>query len=135
MHPNGDNKSQWYRAESIEAAHRLRYFANNHDYRGWARLRLTANSEADAFVLLSMTGVGREFRGVIGASLAFFRRDEAAEGQQRVIDLTLASDELFQVSYKDDESSAFTRFDRWLERGLTCALAMWRQGLPGGRPD
>lgn len=131
MHLNADEQSQWYRAETIEIAQRdLKYFANNRDYRGWARLKLTAEGEADAFVLLSLTGVGRDFRGVVGASLAFFRR-EVQERQQRVVDLTAASDELFQISYKEDEESVLRRFDTWLERGLTCGLEMWRQGLPG----
>jgi Fic family protein len=133
VHANGTERSQWHRAETVEIAQRhLDYFANNRDYRAWARLELAAEREAAAFVLLSLTGVGREFRGVVGASLAFFRREQAEEGQQRIVDLTAASDELFQISYKDDEESVLRRFDSWLERGLTCALAMWRQGLPGG---
>jgi len=42
-----------------------------------------------------------------------------------------ASDELFQLNYKDDETELAERFDRWLEQSLVCALEMWRQTLPG----
>ena len=132
VQPDGGEKSQWHRAETIETAHRLKYFANNREYRAWARLKLMTDTEA--FVLLSLTAVGREFRGLIGASMCFFRREEVEEGRRRVVDLTEASDDLFQISYNEDESSVSARFDGWLERGLTCALAMWRQGLPEGPP-
>lgn len=81
---------------------------------------------------MSLTGVGREFRGVVGASLCFFLREADEEGQRRLVDLGPASDEPFQVSYNEDETSVAERFDIWLERGLTCALAMWRQSLPEG---
>ena len=125
--PNGGTQAHWHRGETIEVARELRYFANNHTYRAWARLKLVTDREA--FVLLSLTGVGREFRGVIGASLAFFWREESDEGQRRILSVTPASDELFQINYKEDEASVIRRFDRWFEGALACALEMWRRGL------
>jgi len=127
---NGGEQSHCHRAETEDIARRLDYFADHRSYRGWVRLKLVADSEA--FVLLSLTGVGREFRGVVGASLCFFLREADEEGQRRLVDLAPASDELFQLSYNENETSVSERFDSWLERGLTCALAMWRQSLPEG---
>jgi hypothetical protein len=78
---------------------------------------------------LSFTGIGREYRGLIGASLYFFRTEEVEEGQRQAVDVTVASDELFQINYKEDESSVSERFERWLDRGMTRGLEIWRRGL------
>jgi len=73
--------------------------------------------------------MGREYRGLIGVSLYFFRTEEVEEGQRQAVDVTVASDELFQISYKEDESSVTDRFERWLDRGMTRGLEIWRRGL------
>lgn len=127
QHNNGE-RSQWYRAETESVARRLGYFANHLSYRAWVRLKLV--TDTDAFVLLSLTGLGRKFRGVNAASLCFYRREVDEESTSRVVGLEPASDELFQVSYNEAEVSVERRFDDWLERGLTYALDMWRRGLP-----
>lgn len=127
IQPDGGELSHWHRGETIEVARKLGYFANSRDYRAWARLKLVADSEA--FVLLSLTAVGPQFRGVIGASLAFFWREQTDEGQGRVVGVTPASDELFQINYREQEASALQRFDGWFEAALACALEMWRRGL------
>jgi Fic family protein len=125
--PNSGNRRNWYRWQTIEAAHQLDYFANTREYNAWVRLALIADTQAN--IVLSFTAIGREYRGLIGASLYFFRTEEVDEGQRQAVDVTVASDELFQINYKEDESSVTNRFERWLDRGMTRGLEIWRRGL------
>lgn len=120
-------RRNWYRWQVIEAAHQLDYYANTTEYNAWVRLGLKTETQAN--VILSFTGIGREYRGLIGASLYFFRTEEVEEGQRQAVDITVASDELFQINYKEDESSVSERFERWLDRGMTRGLEIWRRGL------
>jgi hypothetical protein len=55
----------------------------------------------------------------VGVSLYFFRTEEVEGGQRQAVDVTVASDELFQITYKENESSVTDRFERWLDRGIT----------------
>jgi ElaB/YqjD/DUF883 family membrane-anchored ribosome-binding protein len=120
-------RRNWYRWQVIEAAHQLDYFANTTEYSAWVRLGLKTETQAN--IILSFTGIGREYRGLIGASLYFFRTEDVEEGQRQAVDVTVASDELFQINYKEDETSLFERFERWLDRGMTRGLEIWRRGL------
>jgi hypothetical protein len=125
--PSNGERRNWYRWQTIEAAHHHDYFANTRAYNAWVRLGLITDTQAN--IILSFTGIGREYRGLIGASLYFFRIEEVEEGQRQVVDLTVASDELFQINYKEDQSSVAGRFERWLDRGMTRGLEIWRRGL------
>ena len=120
-------RRNWYRWLTIEAAQQLDYFANTREYNAWVRLALITETQAN--VVLSFTAIGREYRGLIGVSLYFFRTEEVEEGQRQAVDVTVASDELFQINYKEDESSVTDRFERWLDRGMTRGLEIWRRGL------
>jgi Fic family protein len=125
--PNTGSRRRWYRWQATQTARKLDYFANFNDYSAWARLCLGTETQAD--VVLSLTGIGHEYRGLIGASLSFFRREEVEDGESRAVDLTAATDDLFQVNYKEPEESVLARFERWLDQGLVRALEIWRQGL------
>jgi Fic family protein len=125
--PNGGHRSHWYRWQTFEIARQLDYFANIREYSSWVRLGLCTDVEAN--VVLALTAVGHEYRGLIGASLIFFRRAEVEGEDEGPANVAAASQELFQINYKEDESSVLDRFGGWLERGLLTALEMWRQGL------
>lgn len=125
--PNAGRRRNWYRWQLIEAAHQLDYYANTTEYNAWIRLGLRTETQAN--VVLSFTAIGREYRGLIGGSLYFFRTEEVDEGQRQAVDVTIASDELFQINYKEDEASVSDRFERWLDRGMTRGLEIWRRGL------
>lgn len=68
----GDDKAHWFRYQIVETAKALRYFANNGTYHAWVRLvlRTTVRSE----ILVSLHGLGREYRGVIVGSPASSKR-------------------------------------------------------------
>ncbi|MGH8900598.1 MAG: Fic family protein [Egibacteraceae bacterium] len=122
-----DHRRDWHRFQIIRTARALDYFANTRDYAAWCRLVLQADSRAE--ILLSLHGVGQQFRGIIAASLSFFRREELEDGTRQVTDITPVVDEVFQMNYREGEQSVRERFGDWLETGLLHALQMWRRGL------
>lgn len=125
--PNSGRRRNWYRWQTIEAAHQLDYFANTREYNAWVRLALITETQAN--IVLSFTAIGHEYRGLIAVSLYFFRTEEVEEGQRQAVDVTVASDELFQINYKEEGSSVTDRFELWLDRCTTRALETWRRGL------
>lgn len=119
----------WFRHQVVDTARRLDYFANLRDYHTWARLTFrTESGQSD--ILLSFHTIGRDFRGVIGASMCFYRRQVSGdeEAARQVVELQTVSDDLFQVNYKEDVEQAERRFAPWLERALVKALDQWRRG-------
>ncbi|MEW6281502.1 MAG: Fic family protein, partial [Candidatus Eremiobacterota bacterium] len=124
--PDGE-RSHYFRYQVVETARSLGYYANLSTYHGWVRLRFTNQSRS--YVLLSVHDTGREFRGVAGVSVCFFRRESSEEGATDIVDRIPLSPELFQVNYLDSEAEAVRRFDRWLERGLTAGIEAWRASL------
>jgi hypothetical protein len=124
---DGD-RDHYFRWQIIQAAKKLDYFANPAPrYRAWARLVLTTDTQAD--ILISFHGIGHEFRGVLVASMVFFRREETEDGEREIADLVVASDEPFQINYLEDLEQAKDRFVRWVDDGLVTALEVWRSGL------
>ncbi len=119
----------WYRYQVVDTAKRLDYFANMSNFHSWVRIAfVTAAGRSE--ILLSFHTVGREYRGVIGASMCFYRRQRTdGEGiEQQVIELQTVSDDLFQVGYKEPFESAEARFRPWLEEALVIGLDFWRRG-------
>jgi len=119
----------WFRHQVVDTARHLDYFANLRDYHAWARLTFKTES-GHSDILLSFHTVGRDFRGVIGASMCFYRRQASGdeEAARQVVELQTVSDDLFQVNYKEDLDEAERRFVPWLERALIKALDQWRRG-------
>lgn len=124
---NDGARRRWFASQTLAAARELDYVPNLRAYRAWVRLDLRTDTRAE--ILLSLTAVGREYRGVIGAALLFVRRPDEGDAEEHVIDLATASDELFQVNYMEPPGSALDRFDTWLDRSLVRALARWRETL------
>ncbi|MDQ6724688.1 MAG: Fic family protein [Actinomycetota bacterium] len=127
------DRTHWFRFQTLEAARTLEYFANRRDYESWVRLGLRDGSHADssqADVVLALTAIGQEYRGLVGATVTYSHREQAGETERPLAKVETASNELFQLNYKDDETELAERFDRWLDRSLVCALEMWRKGLP-----
>ncbi len=119
----------WCRHQVVHTARQLDYFANLRDYHAWARLTFkTESGQSD--ILLSFHTVGRDFRGVVGASMCFYRRQASGDedAARQVVELQAVSEDLFQVNYKEDLEEAERRFAPWLERALVEALDQWRRG-------
>ncbi len=122
-----DSKRSFYhRRQIVETAKKFDYYANTSVYRAWVRLVLKTQDQAE--VLISFHGMGFEFRGILVASMCFFRRDIAG-GEKEIHDLVAVSDSQFQFSYKENSDEVLKRFSGWIDKNMTTALEMWRKGL------
>ena len=119
-------RRNWHRAQVIEATRRYGYFAGFGEYASWVRLGLdTENGRSE--IIVSFHAVGRDYRGVIGAAMVFFRKSDSDSGARQPMDVVVVGDEPFQINYKEAEEAVRPRFVRWLERGLVEALDTWRR--------
>lgn len=120
------DRSRWHRWQIVQSARELGYFAGLSGFACWVRLGVETESGRSE-VLLSLHEVGPEYRGVIGGSMSFYRKQESTEGERQAVDLQTVSDELLQLNYQESPDIVARRFDRWLERGLVRALDAWRR--------
>ncbi len=125
--PDGGARGHYFRHQVIETARELQYFANFGEYHSWVRLVLRTGEQAE--VLVSFHSVGHEFRGIIGATICFFRRTETEEGERDIGDLVTISDEMFQINYLESQDDTAARFEDWIDRNMVKALEVWRAGL------
>lgn len=123
----GGARAHYFRHQIIETAKVLGYFANPTEYHAWARLALRTVTQAE--VLISFHAIGHVFRGVLAVSACYFRREFTDDGEREIAGLTPLVHELFQINYKEDPSSAKTRYETWLEEVLLRGLEQWRQDL------
>jgi Fic family protein len=126
--PFDGERDHYFRRQIVQTAKNLGYFANAAPgLRAWARLILHTDTPAE--VVISFHGIGHEFRGVLAASMFFFRREATGDGEREVTDLATVCDEVFQINYQEESGQARARFQRWLDEGLVRALEIWRAGL------
>lgn len=97
------------------------------DFSSWVRLGLETEAGRGE-ILLSLHTIGSEFRGIVGASVVFFRRSESGDGERELSEVDVVCDDVFQINYKEELAAVEPRFFRWLERGLVRALETWRRG-------
>ena len=98
------SRRHYFRWQIIETAKRLDYFANIQIYHSWVRLVLRTEFQGD--LLISFHGIGDEFRGVLGCSACYFRREETEEEQREIREIMPACKELFQFNYKESIEQA-----------------------------
>ncbi|HWB72748.1 MAG TPA: Fic family protein [Egibacteraceae bacterium] len=122
-----ERKRSWHRWQIVHAAKDLEYFAGLGDFSCWVRMGLDTEAGRSE-ILLSLHTIGREYRGVVGAALVFFRRTESEAGERQISEIETVCDDVFQINYKEDESAMLDRFAHWLDRGLLRALETWRRG-------
>ena len=146
----GDEKSDWFRYQIFETAKTSGYFANPGSYHAWARLvlettarpepdrlriigkpvdrlkylaNLNAKTTARSEILLSLHGLGRDFRGVVVGSVCVFGqypRDFVVPASD-VVPLT---EEPFQVNYKETKEAVADGFSDWFDQALVKGLAI-----------
>ena len=120
-------RRRWNRYQIVHTAQTLDYFANTRDHHEWVRLAIiTENGRAE--ILTSFHAIGTEYRGLVGVSMCFYRRQQADNFEQQVIELQPVSDELFQINYRESADSVKRRFMDWLEQNLVLGLDQWRRG-------
>ena len=129
-HHNGDepDRGYFFRAQIIDTAKKLGYFANPNAYRAWSRLALLPPG-GRAEILLSFHGIGHEYRGVIACSACIFRREETEENERQVSEPEPLAGEFFQINYFETEKGAKRRFEKWIDKALAEGLALWSQSI------
>ena len=124
---DGGARGHYFRFQVAEAAKQLEYYANLGEYHGWIRLVLKGAGQAE--VLVSFHGLGTEYRGLLAASMCFFRREATDHEERQITDLLSPAEGVFQVNYREPTTQAQGRFREWLETGLVRSLEMWRATL------
>ncbi len=128
---NEGDRRTWNRFQVISAAKHFDYFANLREYHSWVRLGLVTES-GRAEILLSVHAVGRSFRGLIGATTCFYRRQEREGGDTSsvgpVTELRVTCEDMFQFSYKEREVAVTKRFETWLVSAILMSLRQWQLG-------
>ena len=69
-------------------------------YHDWSRLILRTDDQSE--ILVSFHGIGYEYRGVLAASVAFYKRVATEEGEREKTRTTNACDTVFQMNYVED---------------------------------
>ena len=124
---DGDpERRRWNRSQVMSTARILEYAANPGAYHDWVRLRMETDT-GNAEMLASFHVIGPKFRGLLGVSLCFYRRQQDEHGQSQVIELESASSEVLQFNYIEPPRSVETRFRRWLEHSMVTGLSHWHQ--------
>ncbi len=116
----------YYRYQVNDTARHFEYFANMRDYHSWARL-VIETEQGRSEILLSLHGVNREYRGLIGASVCFFRRQNGDVVEPQITDLQPACEEMFQINYFEPAESVLRRFSPWLSHSLLRGLDQFRR--------
>lgn len=119
-------KSHWFRAEIIDIAQRLGYFASFRSGTGW--INFVIDSESRSEIVVSLHSLGRQFTGVMAASAFWHRREREDHGfgpPSGPWELA----EPFEFTYLDEAAEVVPRFERWLEDALLEALRQWQDAL------
>lgn len=117
----GDDKTHWFRYQIVETAKTLRYYANPGSYHAWVRLVL--KTEVRSEILVSLHGLGREYRGIVVASACIFEKDPVGDFVIPASNIEPLTDEPFQVNYKEGREGVADRFSTWLDQALVAGLA------------
>jgi Fic family protein len=124
---NDGHRRHYFKGQVIEVARQLDYFANINVYHDWCRLILKTEDQAE--MLVSFHGIGYEYRGVLAATVGFYRRVATEEGERETTKTTNASGAVFQINYMEEPEMVKSRFDQWLQESMAKAMEMWRTGL------
>ncbi len=122
------SRRSWNRYQVVETARHFDYYANFRDRQSWVRLGFNTESGRSE-ILLSFHAVGYDFRGVMAASMCFYRRPQSGEeSEQLITGHRPVGHEPFQFNHKELAESAERRFRAWLAEALLEGLDHWRRG-------
>ncbi len=124
---NDGHRRHYFKGQVIEVAKALEYFANISVYHDWSRLILRTDDQSE--ILVSIHGIGYEYRGVLVASVGYYKRVETEAHERETTKTLNACDTVLQINYAEETKKARTRFEAWLQESLPRALEMWRTGL------
>ena len=124
------DRQGWHRAQVAETARALEYVADTSDFHSWVRIVFLTESGRSE-ILLSFHAVGRDYQGVVAASMCLYRTLPASgpeSGEQRATDLQVPVPDKFDFSENEPSDAVAQRFRIWLDEALINALDQWRRG-------
>jgi hypothetical protein len=124
---NEGQRRYYFRAQVVQVARMLDYYANTSLYHDWVRLIINTDDQSE--ILVSLHGIGHEYRGLLAASVGFYRRVATEEGERETTPAVSPAQSLLQINYLEPAADAEARFKQWLQEELTGALEMWRMNL------
>ncbi len=118
----GDEKSHWFRYQIFETAKTLGYFANPGSYHAWARLVLETPARSE--ILLSLHGLGQDFRGVVIGSVCVYEKATQGDSVVPASNIEPLTEEPFQVNYKETKEAVADGFSDWFDQALVKGVAI-----------
>jgi Fic family protein len=122
----GENRDHWFKKQIVEVANNLDYYANISMHHDWARLCI--QMEGRSVVLVSIHGIGREFRGLLVATACFYEKDYSADADP-ITNIAPLVDQTFSINYREDEANIRRRFQNWIEEVVINGLESFRRSL------
>ncbi|MBF2755833.1 MAG: Fic family protein [Gammaproteobacteria bacterium AqS3] len=126
---HGHDQDYFHRNQIIQVANKLDYFADLDHYKSWVCLSIkmdeTGSDSNHTRLVISFHGFGHEFRGVLACSAVWYQRIKTEEGEQENMPAVSASDELFQINYRESPEDAKQRFADWLEAAIIRSINLW----------
>ena len=120
----------WYRSQIVQVAKNRHYWADLHEARTWAKLRLRDGGNTD--LVVSLHFAGNPSPGACMGVLFLVHSDRqvvdpaAPEVGRELVHLPI---EPITLVSEEEEEEQRSRFHRWLERGVPQGLAQWAQYL------
>lgn len=127
---DADEKSYYYKAQVVDTAKKIEYWASLSSYRAWNTLQISNQNHEKTTLLFSFHGYGQKFRGIMACSCTFFAK--AAGGgpsEEEFVQLDPSCNDIFQFNYLDDPDVLVERFKLWVEESLVIGLELWRKAL------
>lgn len=125
---DGSDRQHWYRYQVFEVAKEFGYYVNLGVHHDWTCLGIELDGRSD--ILISVHGIGDEFRGLLVATACFYRKDDSDETSSAPItDFEPLVDETFSFNYREELSEIRERFQRWIDPVLVRGLEVFRRGL------
>lgn len=121
------NTSNWFNKQIIETAKHFGYYADMRTYAGWVRLKIREERQAE--LVLSFHSLGVEFLGIMAVSAFMEYRDRSEDNEVSIQGPYPLTDDVFQFTYKEQESEVKARFEAWLNETILVGLDQWRRQL------
>ena len=124
---NNEETRHWFRAQIIDAANEIDYFADMRTYAAWVRLRIF--EQRRVALVFSFHSLGVRFVGIIGVSCFLEFRDRSEDGETVLEGLHVICREPFHIMFREEAPSMLARFDPWVDECLKIGLDQWRRSI------
>jgi len=125
---NDDKNREWFYRQVVDVARQLGgYWADIRRYHAWVRLKLREQRQAE--IVVSFHPLGRDFLGIMAVSAFVEYRDRGEDDAIHIEGPHLACEEIFEFTWREEESSVRARFEKWLTEAILIGSEQWRSQL------